>query len=74
MFGDGLRCAGGAAVRLQVVMADASGDSSTNVNIGAVSGAVAGDTRRYQFWYLDALSPCGSGFNLTNAVELVWGS
>jgi hypothetical protein len=74
MFGDGLRCAGGAAVRLQVVMADASGDSSTNVNIGAVSGAVAGDTRRYQFWYLDALSPCGSGFNLTNAVEVVWGS
>jgi hypothetical protein len=74
MFGDGLRCAGGAAVRLQVVTANASGDSSTNVNIGALSGVVAGGTRRYQLWYQDSLSPCGSGFNLTNAVEVVWGS
>ena len=74
MFGDGLRCAGGAAVRLQIAMADANGISSTSVNIGAAAGVTAGSTRRYQFWYQDAFTPCGSGFNLTNALEVVWGS
>ena len=34
-----------------------------------------GDTRCYQFWYRDPLpsAPCGSTFNLTNAIELTWG-
>jgi hypothetical protein len=68
-FGDGLRCAGGNVVRLQVRVANSSGASSTTVNIGATGGVSAGDTKRYQVWYRDpASSPCGATFNLSNGV------
>lgn len=73
VFGDGLRCAGGGVVRLQVRIADSSGVSATSVDIGSVGGAAAGTTRRYQLWYRDpATSPCGTGFNLSNGVEVVF--
>ncbi|MCB9914582.1 MAG: hypothetical protein H6828_05465 [Planctomycetes bacterium] len=72
-FGDGLRCAGGNVVRLQVRVADASGNSATSVDIGAAGGVSAGQTKRYQLWYRDLSgSPCGSAFNLTNGVEATW--
>ncbi len=72
-FGDGLRCAGGDVRRLQVRFANGSGVSSTTANI-AVGGAVsAGQTKRYQIWYRDpAGSPCGSGFNFSNGLEITW--
>ena len=71
--GDGLRCAGGSIRRLQVRFANVNGESSTTVNIGAVGVANPGDTRRYQLWYRNPLnSPCGSTFNLTNGLEVVW--
>jgi len=73
MFGDGLRCAGGAAVRLQIVTADMSGSASTSIDIAAAAGLSGGETKRYQLWYQDVVSPCGAGFNLTNGVEVVWG-
>ncbi len=73
IFGDGLRCCGSNVVRLQVVVPDGSGSASSTVNIAASSGASAGDTRCYQYWYRDpSAGPCGSGFNLTNAIELTW--
>jgi hypothetical protein len=72
-FGDGLRCAGTAVVRLQTRVADASGAVATSVAIGAAGGVQPGDTRRYQWWYRDpAASPCGAQFNLSSALELVW--
>ena len=72
-FGDGLRCAGGGVARLQVRASDPSGSSSTTVDL-TVSGAVtAGDSRTYQLWYRDpAGSVCGTGFNLSNGLQLVW--
>jgi hypothetical protein len=74
-FGDGLRCAGGSVIRLQVRAASAAGASSTTVNIATKGGASVGDIRRYQLWYRDpSASPCGSGFNLTNGVEVTWGA
>jgi len=74
-FGDGLRCAGGGVIRLQVRFADGSGDAQTNLNIPAAGACAVGDTRRYQGWYRDpSLTLCGAGFNLSNGVELVWGS
>jgi len=74
-FGDGLRCAGGGVVRLQVRFADSAGDSSTSIMIPAVGGAAPGDTKRYQLWYRDPLSsPCGLSFNLTNGVQVAWGA
>ncbi|MAF64535.1 MAG: hypothetical protein CMJ84_02585 [Planctomycetes bacterium] len=73
IFGDGLRCAGGNVVRLQVAVADAAGHSQTSVPLAAAGGLAGGETRRYQLWYRDpASSPCGSTFNLTNGLELVW--
>ena len=72
-FGDGLRCAGGNVVRLEVVGADATGNSATGVDIAAKGGASAGDLKRYQLWYRDPqASPCGTGFNLTNGLEILW--
>ena len=72
-FGYGLRCAGGAVVRLEVVFADALGVATTSVDIVAVGGNTPGVTRRYQWWYRDPQgSPCGATFNLSNGIEVTW--
>ena len=74
-FGDGLRCAGGGVIRLQVRFAAADGTSETNIDIAQKGGVVAGDTKHYQCWYRDPnTSPCGTAFNLTNGYELTWGA
>ncbi|MCB9913989.1 MAG: hypothetical protein H6828_02430 [Planctomycetes bacterium] len=49
-FGDGLRCAGGSVVRLQIASANGSGAVNSTVNVSAIGGVAAGDTRYYQFW------------------------
>lgn len=72
-FGDGLRCCGGNVLRLQVTFPDAAGSTSSNLPIAGATGVQPGDRRCYQFWYRNpAGSPCGSGFNLTNALEVIW--
>lgn len=73
IFGDGLRCASGVVVRLEVVIADGSGQAVSTTDLAVKGGASAGDILNYQHWYRDPTSsPCGSGFNLTNAIEAVW--
>lgn len=74
IFGDGLRCAGGNVVRLGVVIADGTGLATSNP--GAGGGLVAGDTKRYQYWYRNPAGggACGAAFNLSNGFEIVWGS
>jgi len=72
-FGDGLRCAGGGVIRLQVRFADSSGWSATTTAIAQGGVVNAGDTKRYQLWYRDPQSTvCGTGFNLSNGYEVVW--
>jgi len=75
-WGDGLRCAGGGEIRLQVRFADASGTAGTTIPIAAAGGAGGGDTRRYQFWYRTiGAPPCGLGvndFNTTNGYAITW--
>jgi hypothetical protein len=74
-FGDGLRCAGGGVIRLQVRFADGSGNSQTSVDIASKGGATAGDTKRFQIWYRDPnTSACGAQFNLSNGLELTFGA
>jgi hypothetical protein len=74
-FGDGLRCAGGAVIRLQVGFGDAAGASATSIDIGAKGGVAAGDVKRYQIWYRDPnTSSCGSQFNLSQGLEITWSS
>lgn len=73
-FGDGLRCAGNGVLRLEVDAANANGLSATTVPIAITAGIETGDTKRYQWWYRDSgVGPCGSGFNLANGLEVVWG-
>ena len=72
-FGDGLRCAGGGVIRLQVRFADASGTSATNISVATKGGCAAGDVKRYQIWYRDpGASPCSTQFNLSNGYEVTW--
>lgn len=75
-LGDGLLCAGGSVVRLRVLVPGGEGSASYpaagDVPLGVLGGVQAGDVRRYQVWYRDATGPCGSGFNLTHGLEVVW--
>ena len=72
-FGDGLRCAGGAVIRLQVRFGDSNGDCASTIDIGAKGGVAAGDVKRYQSWYRDPnTTPCGGQFNLSQGLEITW--
>jgi hypothetical protein len=74
-FGDGLRCAGGNVVRLEVRFANTGNGftTQTTISVPTKGGVSAGQTKRYQYWYRDSgTSPCGSLFNLTHGYELVW--
>ncbi|MCB9914144.1 MAG: hypothetical protein H6828_03215 [Planctomycetes bacterium] len=72
VFGDGLRCAGGAVHRLGVHAGNAAGTSSWGPGLIAAQGWGAGDTRRFQAWYRDPAGPCGTGYNLSNGVEVTF--
>lgn len=71
-FGDGLRCVGGALIRLQVVSTGPTGAVDSQVAIAANEGLIGGELRHYQYWYRDVTGPCGTGFNATNAVSIQW--
>ena len=76
LFGDGLRCAGGGLIRLEIRFADGSGTSQTTIGIGAKGSVVPGDTKRYQCWYRTTVNPpCGLGvndFNTSNGYRVTW--
>jgi hypothetical protein len=72
VFGDGLRCAGVSVVRLGVSVPNIGGNAIWGPSLAGVGGWSAGDTRRFQGWYRDPGGPCGSQFNLTNGVEVVF--
>lgn len=72
-FGDGLRCAGGSAIRIEIVQSDSAGLASTSIDLGAAGSNQPGDVRRYQHWYASSASgPCTSGFNGSNGYEITW--
>lgn len=72
-FRDGLLCVTHETFRLEIVALDENGAGSSSVEISVEGEAFAGDTRIYQFWYRDpAISPCGSGSNLSGAVQVQW--
>lgn len=72
-FGDGLRCAGGNVVRLQIAVPDGAGVAAYGPGLQPTGGWMAGETRRLQVWYRDPTnSPCGNKFNLTNGIEVTF--
>ena len=73
-FGDGNRCISGQMFRLPVIQADGSGSASHAVDLttppqpaGQIS---AGSSWYFQFWYRDPGGPGGTGFNLSDGIEL----
>jgi hypothetical protein len=77
VWGDGLRCAGGALKRLGTATSDGNGNSDTTgygYTISSRAGNIApGDTKHYQLWYRNPLgSPCGSDFNTSNGYSVTW--
>lgn len=72
VFGDGLRCASANIVRMEVVNADGSGNSSSSVSISSAVGATSGSTNTFQLWYRDPSGPCSGQFNTTNGYEVTW--
>jgi Tol biopolymer transport system component len=75
-FGDGLRCASGAIIRLSTKFntSGASQYPSTGDPAVSVRGLVTGPgTRTYQVWYRNAAQYCTADtFNLTNGLILTW--
>lgn len=72
-LGDGLRCVGGAIQRLGVRAPQANGNANWSAGLQPVGGWQAGDRRGFQVWYRDTLGgPCGSGFNLSQAIDVTF--
>lgn len=78
VFGDGLRCVGGAIVRLGIETSVLGASTYPGVGDAAIStqGSVpAGATRHYQVWFRDSAAFCTSAsFNLSNGLTIVWQS
>jgi len=85
-FGDGLRCAGGALLRLYALSAAGGALAAPPPGASALSARAAelgapiplGATRAYQAWYRDPAAgfcppPAGSTYNASNAVAIAWG-
>jgi len=78
IWGDGLRCAGGALKRLGVRFSDAAGSSNTSglpLPISVKAGNItAGQTKYYQCWYRNPDNAmCGAKFNASNGYAVTWG-
>lgn len=73
-FGDGLRCVGGQVRRLGTQAGlPTQGISLWGPGFAGQLGVVPGDTRHFQAWYRDSVaSPCGQGFNTSNALGVVF--
>lgn len=79
ILGDGLLCASGSVIRLEIRNTQAGvmrlgrevpGDAplASKGNVPAIGG-----TRYYQVWYRDPMTFCsGATYNLTNGVRIVW--
>lgn len=70
--GDGLFCAGGVIVRLELGFASAGGALESTVDIPAAGGVGPGDVRYYQLWYRDSIGPCSTGSNLSSMVVVTY--
>ena len=81
-FGDGFRCVGAGGTgtfRFPVRQADTEGrfretDLVARSQTFAGGTITPGSTWFFQGWYRDPLGPCGNGFNLTNALEVLFQS
>ena len=77
-FCDGVRCCGQNVGRIEILTppgpepatATMTETATTNGGAGTIQ---PGDKKCYQYWYRDpGGNPCGSNFNLSNAVSVIW--
>ncbi|MFT4541818.1 MAG: hypothetical protein ACI835_004280 [Planctomycetota bacterium] len=80
-FGDGARCVGSGGVgtfRYAIQLSDTGGTLQLGPGIAALSQQrfstpghiTAGDTWNFQAWFRDPGGPCGTAFNLSNAISI----
>jgi hypothetical protein len=86
MYGDGLRCIGGSLKRpfkmtpanaATLTIPSASSNPPSPATLSSQSAAkgdplTIGAVRGYQLVYRDNGGPCGTGFNATNGIRIVW--
>ncbi|MFT7486380.1 MAG: hypothetical protein ACI9F9_002235 [Candidatus Paceibacteria bacterium] len=72
-LGDGRLCISGPLIRFPVQTSDAAGSLIQGPGVGPTLGAMAGETWLFQAWYRDAAGPCHSGYNSSNALEVLYG-
>ena len=72
-LGDGLLCTSGSITRLDIVISTGTGEASTFSSVSSGQGFLPGQKSFYQWWYRDTSAlPCGTPFNLSNALEVTW--
>lgn len=73
-FKDGKLCTGNPTERMGIEFLDSTGSASTTFSIVTEGNVNVGQTRYYQTWYRDpgGVSPCGTGSNFSQALEITW--
>jgi len=75
LFGDGVRCVGGAVNRLPVLFTDPAGAGSHALDLAGGSASTSvidvGETWNFQFWFRDPAFG-RAGFNLSDGLEVTF--
>ncbi|MFT5430191.1 MAG: hypothetical protein ACI9OJ_000864, partial [Myxococcota bacterium] len=75
-FGDGIRCVFGQVFRLTIVNSGPQGIAAFPLNYNTPPQSpgqiTTGSRWNFQFWFRDPMGPGGSGFNLSDGLEVVF--
>ena len=73
-FGDGLRCVAG-GTRFPVMQTNAQGFGALPLDFGNLPAGLriqSGEAWYFQFWYRDPFGPGGTGFNLSDGLQVIF--